>query len=240
MAGETPVWSGVDALAQFLVSETTVQQALQQLVELSAEAVPVASYAGMSLLVEDRVETSVYSDLEVLEIDQAQYDAGEGPCLQSFRDSEVYEVPSTDSDQRWPQFSRAAAERGIRSTLSLPLVAGQSAMGALNFYADREDAFADRDRQIAHSFATHSAAVLANVQAYADAQQLSEQLQEALRSRAAIEQAKGILMGAVDVDADAAFDMLRLASQRENRKLREIAEEIVARRGIGARKAEEL
>jgi AmiR/NasT family two-component response regulator len=51
-----------------------------------------------------------------------------------------------------------------------------------------------------------------------------------MQSRAVIEQAKGILMArAAHLSADEAFDLLRKASQRENVKLREIAQRIVDR-----------
>lgn len=54
-------------------------------------------------------------------------------------------------------------------------------------------------------------------------------LDEAMRSRAVIEQAKGILMARSQLSPDEAFDMLRRVSQRENRKLRDIAADLVER-----------
>lgn len=53
-------------------------------------------------------------------------------------------------------------------------------------------------------------------------------LQEALTSRDVIGQAKGILMAAEGIPADAAFLLLVRASQRENRKLRVVASDLVA------------
>jgi AmiR/NasT family two-component response regulator len=48
-----------------------------------------------------------------------------------------------------------------------------------------------------------------------------------MASRSVIEQAKGVLMATRTLDADAAFDLLRRASQHENRKLRDLAAEVV-------------
>ena len=231
MAAEEAFESGVDALAGFLVRGATVESTLQRIVEVSADALPAARHAGISMLVDDHVTTSVFSDPEVPEIDQAQYEAQRGPCLQSFRDGEVHVIDEMDADIQWPEFSARASRHGIRSSLSVPLIAGGDSLGALNFYSDREHAFGAEEQRIGALFAAQAAVVLANVQAYSDAQRLTEQLQEAIESRAVIEQAKGILMGAADVDADTAFEMLRAASQRENRKLREIAAEIADRRG---------
>lgn len=56
-----------------------------------------------------------------------------------------------------------------------------------------------------------------------------DQLQHALETRGVIEQAKGVLIAREGCDAEAAFDILRRASQRENRKVAVIAAEIVSR-----------
>ena len=108
-------------------------------------------------------------------------------------------------------------------------------MGALNFYARTPAASSDEDVQVGLQFATQAAIVLANSQAYWDAHQLGQDMAEAMKSRATIEQAKGILMGAQRCSADDAFQILVRASQRENRKLREMAAEIVARTADGGR-----
>lgn len=76
-------------------------------------------------------------------------------------------------------------------------------------------------------FAAQAAIVLANAQAYWDARTLSEQMSEAMEHRSTIEQAKGIIMAGGGRNADEAFQVLVRASQRENRKLRDVAAEIV-------------
>jgi AmiR/NasT family two-component response regulator len=72
---------------------------------------------------------------------------------------------------------------------------------------------------------------LANAELYTSARQLATHLAAALESRGVIEQAKGILMATQGCGPDEAFDILRRASQRQNRKLRLIAENIVSRSG---------
>ena len=122
--------------------------------------------------------------------------------------------------------------RDIRSTLSVPLDAsgdGTEVLGALNLYSELPDAF-DADAVAAtERLAQQAAIVIANAQAFWGAQQQAEQLQEALQSRAVIEQAKGVLMARSGVTPEGAFRLLVLASQRENRKVRLIATEIVER-----------
>jgi hypothetical protein len=128
----------------------------------------------------------------------------------------------------------ACCEHQVLSTLSLPILSGDVSLGALNLYARQEAAFDDEAEAVGFDLATAAGAVLANVTAYWTAFQLSENLSEAMRSRAVIEQAKGILMArSPGLTPDAAFDLLRKASQRENVKLRNIAHRIVARRTNG-------
>ncbi|MBW3614913.1 MAG: GAF and ANTAR domain-containing protein [Actinobacteria bacterium] len=100
-------------------------------------------------------------------------------------------------------------------------------IGALNLYSRTESGFTDADVEVGEAFATQAAIVLANAQAYWDAYQLGVDLRTAMQSRAVIEQAKGILMATQRCTADEAFQILVRASQRENRKLREMAEELV-------------
>ena len=53
---------------------------------------------------------------------------------------------------------------------------------------------------------------------------------EAMRSRAVIEQAKGIVMADERVDAAQAFDRLKQLSQHANMKLRDVAQRLVDER----------
>ncbi len=229
MAELDAVNESLEALATFTIGEASMADTLHRVTELSARALPPVKYTGITMLADGQVTTSVFSDPDVCEIDEAQYSAGRGPCLDSYRSGEVNAIESTATDERWPEFSRAAAAHGVGSTLSLPLLAGDRSMGALNLYAEGEGAFGEEERAIAGRFAAQAAVVLANSQTYAETRDLADNLGEALKSRATIEQAKGILMAQSPMDPDRAFDLLRAASQRENRKLRDIAQELVDR-----------
>ena len=132
-------------------------------------------------------------------------------------------------DERWPEFAASALAHGVRSTMSLPLVAGVNAVGALNFYAADDGAFGQSEVEIGGLFASQAAVVLINAQAYWGARLTSEHLQQALESREVIDMAKGIIMNAMGCGPEEAFDVLVKQSQQENRKLRDIAVEIVDR-----------
>ena len=225
----------LSALSQFLVAERSVADTLLRVSEITTNALPAAAMAGISVLDDNgRPTTGVFTDEAAPEIDSAQYDSGNGPCLDAWRTKAVVRVDdmSTAVDD-YPEFSKAAREHGIESTLSLPLVAAGEGIGALNLYSQRQSGFTPDDEALGSELAAAAAIVMANASAYWGASALSEQLQEAMRSRAVIEQAKGMLMAqSPDLTPDAAFDALRRASQRENMKLRDIARRIVERKRL--------
>jgi GAF domain-containing protein len=202
---------------------------LHQVAELTIQAVPGAHHVGITLMVDGKLTTSVFTHPEVPEIDQAQYRTGDGPCVDAYRTGTPHRIKSTLEPGRWQEFRHSAALHGVLSTLSLPLVVGEAPIGAMNMYAEIEEAFGEDDQRVAELFATQAAFLLANAQAYWDARILSENLAQAMDSRAEIEQAKGIIMATMGVTADGAFDQLKQQSQYENIKLRDIAREIVER-----------
>ncbi len=216
------------ALSKFFVDDGTVGGALQQVAELACQVSP-ADMAAITMLVEGRPSTGVFTDPVAPAIDSAQYESGHGPCLDAFRHQRVFRIESTEKDDRWPEFARDAAAHGIHSTLSVPVVARGEGLGALNLYARQISAFNDDCAVRMETFAAHAAIVLSNVQVYWDAREFSENLSQAIRSRSTIDQAIGILMASGGHTSDEAFQLLIRASQRENRKLRDIATELVER-----------
>ena len=104
-------------------------------------------------------------------------------------------------------------------------------MGALNMYSETQVQYDAAARKVGCSFADQLGVAVATATLYAESYELSRQLQQAMESRAVIEQAKGILMAAQRCDPDAAFQILVRSSHNQNRKLRAIASEIVDRYG---------
>jgi GAF domain-containing protein len=226
----------LEALSQFVISKTSMGETLLRVSEATLDAIPAADMAGISLLGENgRPTTGIFTDTEAPEIDASQYESGAGPCLQSWRTGATIRLDDMEAaGDDYPDFARVAKDHGVRSSLSLPLMAGDEAVGALNLYARVPNGFTVEDEATGAVLASAAAIVLVNASSYWQAAQLSEQLSQAMQSRAVIEQAKGILMArSPHFSADDAFDVLRKASQRENVKLRDIAQRIVDRRTSG-------
>jgi len=214
------------ALEEFFVADTTLSETLTRVAELAC-AVSRADMAGITLLVEGRPRTGVFTDPEAVVIDESQYGSGDGPCLDAFRIGQTFRIDEMSQEQRWPEFGRAASEHGIVTTLSLPIIARDESFGALNLYARQPGVFAQEPSATLDGFVRQAAILLANSQAYWQARELGENLATAMRSRATIERAVGILMAPGGRSAEEAFQVLVRASQRENRKLRDIAADVV-------------
>ena len=218
---------GIAELSRLLVNEEALEDTLQRVADLACRNVGGADVAGVTMLQDGKPTTTVFTDPTSPEIDSAQYETGVGPCLDAFRHQRVYRIESTADDENWPHFSQAALEHGIQSTISLPLGVRGNGIGALNLYSRERAAFSDEGEEVGMMFASQASVALANAQLYSSAYRMTQQLQEALTSRAVIDQAKGILMREHGVGADEAFEVLRRSSQRENRKLRDLAQDLV-------------
>jgi GAF domain-containing protein len=222
----------VSSLFDVLLPDTPMTDLLDRVTELAVRTVGNCTFAGITVGQDGTLETLVYTDERSPRVDQAQYDAGTGPCVDAFRTGKVMQIHDTATEERWRHFCDAALGDNVRSTLSVPLDVSSSQtemLGALNLYSEIPDAFDDEARVSTEAFAQQAAIMMANARAYWGAKELNDQLQVALESRATIEQAKGILIAQSHVSPDEAFTLLVRASQRENRKLREIATEIVDR-----------
>jgi GAF domain-containing protein len=226
MASEDPIAEGMAALAKFFVGQGTLGDTLTQVSDLVCVSLS-ADMAGITMLADGKPSTAVFTDPASPEIDAEQYRTGHGPCLEAWRTQTIIRVDDTSSDRRWPAFCAVAAERGFRSTLSLPLINADEPLGALNLYSGQLDNFVAHDPDRAELWAAAAATVLANATAYHDSRELNENLREALTSRATIDRAVGIVMSGGGRSPADAYQILVRASQRENRKLREIATGIV-------------
>jgi GAF domain-containing protein len=218
---------GIAELSRLLVNEEGLNDTLQRVADLACWALEGADVAGVTMLRDGKPATTVFTDPTSPQVDSAQYETGVGPCLDAFRHQQVFRMESTEGDEHWPAFSQACVAHGIMSTMSLPLGARGNGIGALNLYSKRPAAFSKDDEQLGVLFASQASVALANSQLYESAYRMTQQLQEALTSRATIDEAKGMIMAQHGVGPDEAFDILRTTSQRANRKLRELARELV-------------
>jgi GAF domain-containing protein len=182
--------------------------------------------------------TVVSADDLTRRLDEQQYADNMGPCLESLRTGVPVFVTDMRSEVRWAPYPAQVAELGVRSSMSYPLITGEQIVGALNMYAFKELAPDVAMQARAAQLADRAAGALAVGLRLAEQNAENENLRIALTSRSIIDQAIGILMAQQQCSTEAAFELLRQASQGRNIKLRDIATQIVAsvqRRSPGRR-----
>jgi GAF domain-containing protein len=217
------------ALAQVVLVDRSLNEVLAEVVAIAARGIPGAESTSITIVRGDRGFTAAHFGEMALAADELQYERGYGPCLDAGRGNVVLRVDDMRTETRWPDYAPRVLETGVRSSLSIPLPYQGTSVGALNIYSSAPASFAspeslDAAMQVAESIAV----AVVNADAHARLTEQARNMRLAMDSRAVIEQAKGVLMAQRHVDADGAFDILRDASQRYNRKLRDIAVGIVA------------
>ncbi|WNV75557.1 GAF and ANTAR domain-containing protein [Geodermatophilus sp. DSM 44513] len=217
----------LETLGRLSLRQLSMEELLQTVARLAGSVLPGAPETSVTLLDRGRPTTVVHTGPLALELDETQYEQDEGPCLHAARSGEVTEIADTRTDARWPDYARRAVDRGSLSSLSVPLRVDEDVTGALNVYARRAEAFDDAARAAGAGFGSYAAIAAGNLYAYRRARSEADNLQAALESRGVIDQAKGILMERYRLTADQAFQLLTRASMGANRKVRDIADQLV-------------
>ena len=216
-------------LADTLVDDFDVVELLLMLVERSVELLD-ASAAGL-LLADSRGTlqhmASTSEATELLELFQVQND--QGPCLECYRSGEaVIAEDLSEAAERWPDFVAVATRTGFRAAHAFPLRLRGRVLGALNLFSTEAGGLAPTDASAGQAMADVAAIALCQFWAIREAQLVTDQLQHALQSRIAIEQAKGMLAERAGIGMDQAFACLRSYARATKRLLVEVAGEVVS------------
>jgi GAF domain-containing protein len=214
-------------LSVLVLSQESLEQALDELTKIAVRSLEAIDGCSVTTSQSGKPSTVAASSEWSRSLDELQYEEHEGPCNDCWRSGTIFRVRDLAEDTRWPFYAPRAVALGARSSLSLPLSSEGTIVGALNLYCRTPDGIDTRTVALAEILAAHVSMAIQVAAAYFGQKQLSDQLREAMQSRAVIEQAKGILMHQRRVTADDAFDLLRSVSQDKNVKLRELALHVV-------------
>ena len=216
-------------LSRVVLVDRTLSEVLTDVTAIAARGIPGAEATSITLLRADKAFTVAHFGDMALAADELQYKHGYGPCMDAGRGGVLLRVDDMRTEQRWPDYvAHLLATTPVLSSMSVPLPYQGSSIGALNNYSTKPGAFASPESLRAGTDVAEVIAVaVANADAHAQLFDQATNMRVAMESRAVIEQAKGVLMAQRHVDADQAFEILREASQRYNRKLRDIAFGIV-------------
>ena len=205
---------------------------LAEVAAFAVRAIPGADGVGVVLLrvgsAENTVAAMAASNPFVIDVDDIQYNVcREGPCITAALEHRTVRSGSLGGERRWPRFGPRAGRLGVHSALSLPMLMSNKIIGAINVYAHGKDVFDAHAAELGELFAKPAAVAVHNARILADAIALTGQLQKALSTRPTIDQAIGIIRGRTGRSAEDALAQLRSISQADQRKLADVAQDIV-------------
>ncbi|HEY3896805.1 MAG TPA: GAF and ANTAR domain-containing protein [Pseudonocardiaceae bacterium] len=208
------------------INSTNPGSVFNALTQVAVQRVPGTNAASITVYRHGQFKTVSATDDRARQADAIQYELGSGPCVDAIVEETLYRPVDLRQDSRWPEYgTRVHKEFGWTSMLSFrlfPELATVKLIAGLNLYAERPHAFVGSATRVGLLLATHGAmAVAADVN-----RDQAENLKRALGNSREIGVAVGVLMARHQHTREHAFDLLRVASQHLNRKLREIAVEV--------------
>lgn len=220
-ADNLAVAAALTEAAKAIDAPRSLEETLEAIVAAARGSVPGFEHVGISVVHRDgRIETLAGTGPLVWELDNLQYELGQGPCVASVQDDPVVVVEQVRHEQRWPDYIPRAVRAGLKAQLGLRLYTDEATLGGLNLYSTESEGIDFDALEVAELFATHAAIALGR-------RRHEHQLNEALTTRKVIGQAIGIVMERYQIDEDRAFDFLVRASSTGNIKLRAVAQEVV-------------
>jgi GAF domain-containing protein len=206
-------------LIEFLQRLTT---RTSELFEVSAAGLLLADENGLLQLMAASDERS-----EMIELFQVQ--SAEGPCQDCYRGgAAVINADLRSAGGRWPRFAPKAAAAGYRAVHAFPLRLRGEVIGALNLFGTHPGQMASAEVVAVQSLADIATIGLLQERAIRRRDALAEQLQVALNSRIAIEQAKGALAQIHGCTVEEAFELMRRYTRTHNLRLGEVAFQVTA------------
>lgn len=218
-------------LQSILVSAENAVEFLSALSGLAAAAVSEAAGQEIDCAVTVKVHrkptTAAGSSKRAVELDRLEQALGDGPCIKALRDMSPVIIDDVLTDLRFPELNQKFAERGVHSSLGVPLEISGKASAALNFFASKPAAFTANvyDKALGFAAAAHNTLQLSV--RIGTAESRAEDLDAAMQSRTAINLACGVIMAQNKCSQAEAMEILTKVSSNRNRKLRDVATELI-------------
>ncbi|CAM4271992.1 GAF and ANTAR domain-containing protein [Kibdelosporangium persicum] len=219
--------SAMTNLTEALDAGAPSREILDAVCAEAIRAIPGADMASITAISDSHPRTAAYTDPRARQLDQAQYDIGDGPCLRAARTGAIIRLSVGTASEMWPDFVAVAKRLEVGSYLAAPLHVDDNLAGAINLFGFGDHGFAEVDEKLLGLYTTVVTFALRTTRRYHNVRKLAVQFETAMQSRAVIEQAKGILMAIHKVSEAEAIARLIDQSQRTNVKLRIVAADFV-------------
>lgn len=203
---------------------STLTGSCVDLLDVSSAGLLLADHQGVLHLVASSSETTHH--LEVFQLQR-----NEGPCLDCFASGERVTVTGhADMARRWPEFARAAELLGFETVHAVPMRLRDQVLGALGLFGTDAGQLDDADIALAQALVHVACVAIVNEESASDRTLVNAQLQRALSSRVVLEQAKGVISAAANLEMETAFTVLRRYARDHGARLADVADDVVHRR----------
>lgn len=212
-------------LAAILYACETYQEIYTAVCEAAPRLVDGCDHASLMLREGDKLITVAASDDTARHVDELERELHEGPCVDAIEDEAVYHDADLLDGSPWPRLAeRVLAETSVRGMSGFRLQINGRKTGALNLFSDTPGRLSTTS---VNEGAVLSSFVSVGLMAAASREDALT-LREGLTSNREIGKAVGLMMAFHKVDDQAAFDIIRKASQDMNMKVVEVAREVIA------------
>jgi GAF domain-containing protein len=219
----------LNELGRLRFGEIRVEEAMHQIVQTTHSIFSVDGAGLMLADAEHHLRNAAVSDDRVRHLEELQIRHAEGPCITAFDEKALVGAEDLTLDLRWPIFSQAAVDQGVRAVLASPIPYNQDAVGVVAVISHERHPWSGEAELALLAFTDLAALLIASMMIGEQQTELATQLQSALNSRAVIEQAKGVLIGQQGISAHAAYEQIRAQARAERRKVTLVAAELVSR-----------
>jgi GAF domain-containing protein len=203
------------------------EQELRELTAIASRFMPDRPTMSLALLAERGLRTVARTEDRAEVLDRLQADLGESPFLDAVTTGQAVSAADLANESRWPRCTARLVEQGVRGLHVEPVGAEGQVLGAFTLYSGTAGEVAAETRSAVRLAAAHVGILHRMALKAARMTEVATQLREALATREIIDQALGIVMGQHRCTAHDAFDILRRISQHQNRKLYEVAFDLV-------------
>jgi len=228
MPREAKLAQAMVEVADTLVADFDVVELLTRVTDHCVGVLDVSA-AGIMLAGPDgglRVMASSSEAMRLLELFEVQ--AQEGPCLDAWRTGQpVVNQNLIDVDDRWPRFAPEARAAGFESAHALPMRLRGVVIGALNLFHTRSGEMHQPDIDAGQALADIATIAILQHRAVQEAQVINVQLNNALNTRVAIEQAKGVVAERHGLELEESFGLLRNYARNHNLRLADVAAAVI-------------
>jgi hypothetical protein len=192
--------------------------------------------AGVTVMASATARETIHAtDGIAADLEELQLTLGEGPCMDTFAaggPAMAVDLHALECLTHWPAFTPAAIDSGAGAVFALPMQVGAIRIGALDLYRRRPGALSPHELADALAFAETAGMLLIDSAAGAqpDTAELAWQRHDPTADQAVVHQATGMILVQLGVNAEAAFARLRAYAYAQDRRLGDVARDVVGRR----------